>query len=282
MKLVIAKIERCFAHTALKVLKNGKLMKILKTITTLVISTVYLTACVKGTNPKDPYESANRKTHQFNLAFDATILKPTAKLYITIFPGFMRSGIHNFYNNINMIPTTANDLLQADFHQAQKDAWRFVVNSTLGIGGILEVADTMKLPPHSNDMSITLAKWGDQHSPYFVIPLLGPSTFRDAMGMMFNYALLTPYPYFQSGVTWSLVGVRYVDLRSQMLDTEKFMNDALDKYTFMRDAYLQHRHYLIKGEKPQDADDSGLYIAEDNNATTIPFVPKAASNPSSQ
>jgi phospholipid-binding lipoprotein MlaA len=249
-------------------------MQILKTITTLAITPFLLLGCVKGTNPVDPYESINRRTHRFNLAVDATVLKPVAKIYVAILPGSVRSGINNFYNNINMIPTTANDLLQADFYQARKDAWRFVVNTTMGIGGILDVADTMKLPPHSNDLGITLAKWGDIHSPYFVIPLLGPSTFRDGMGMMFNYALLTPYPYLTSNVTWGLVGVRYVDLRSQMLDTEKLMDEALDKYTFMRDAYLQHRNFLITGEKPQDADGSGLYVGDDNGTTGIPFEPE--------
>ena len=264
---------------------GGRLMKksniTLKSLTSMTISALCLSGCMtKGPNPDDPYEAMNRRTYRFNQAYDTAILKPAATIYKTLLPAPIRVGINNMYDNVNMIPTVANDLLQADFKDALKDSWRFVVNSTMGIAGILDVADTMGLHPRSNDLGITLAKWGDKHSPYFVIPFLGPSTFRDGMGLMFNYALLTPYPYLNTSLAWGLVGVRYVDLRSQMLDSEKLMDDALDKYAFMRDAYLQHRNYLITGEKQQDEDSSGLYVADDGKdsnttETSTPQGPKA-------
>lgn len=247
---------------------------------TLIATTLLLASCAsKGTNPDDPYESLNRKTYQFNEAFDASFLKPLAKVYRSVLPAPIRSGVNNAYNNVNMLPTVANDLLQADWNYAIKDTWRFIINSTLGIAGIFDAADRCSLPPHSNDLGITLAKWGDKKSPYFVIPLLGPSTFRDGMGLMFDYALFTPYPYLSATLNYSLLGVRYVDLRSQMLNTEKFMDDALDKYTFMRDAYLQHRQYLITGEQPtKDIDDSSLYVDDEDSKSANNILPEKPEN----
>ena len=243
-------------------------------LTVLLTSTLLLSACVsKGTNPDDPYESLNRKTHAFNMAFDATVLKPVAKLYKAVLPSPIRSGVNNVYNNVNMLPTVANDLLQADGNNAIKDTWRFIVNSTFGIAGILDVAKTFSLPPHSNDLGLTFAKWGDKKSPYFVIPFLGPSTFRDGMGMLFDYTLFTPYPYLQTSyAVYGVLILRYVDLRSQMLETDRLIAEALDKYTFIRDAYLQHRNYLITGEQAITSSDS-LYIDDDDASKMSPVPP---------
>lgn len=230
-----------------------------------------LSSCViKGTNPDDPYEPINRKTHAFNMAFDSVLLKPAAKVYKAVLPSFVRAGVNNAYNNIGLLPTVANDLLQAQWNYAIKDTWRFLVNSTFGIGGLFDpAAKRFSLPPHSTDMGLTFAKWGDKKSPYIVIPLLGPSTIRDGFGMMFDYALFTPYPYIHSdAVLYSLLGLRYIDLRSQMLETDRLIAESLDKYAFIRDAYLQHRNYLITGEQPANAD--SLYVDEDDIATESP------------
>lgn len=240
-------------------------------------SALILSACAaKGTNPDDPYEPFNRKIYKFNEAFDAVILKPPARVYAAVVPPQVRAGINNVYDNINMIPTVANDLLQADGNQAIKDTWRFIINSTIGIAGIFDPASTFKLPPHSNDAGLTFAKWGDKNSPYLVIPFLGPSTFRDGMGLMFNYALLSPYPYIKTDAwLYGALGLRYIDLRSQMLDTDRLMANAIDKYSFMRDAYLQHRHYLMTGEQQQQ--DSSLYVddeAEEASTKILPETPK--------
>src|ERR1700744_5733573 len=203
-----------------------------------------LSGCVlKGTNPVDPYEPINRKIHKVNMTIDRFALKPAAKVYKTILPGFIRKGINNAYSNVLMLPTTANDLFQGDWRHAIKDSWRFMINSTLGIAGLFDVADkSFALPPHYNDLGLTFAKWGDKNSPYIVIPFFGPSTIRDGMSMPFDY-LLTPYPYLPSSVAFiSINALRYVDLRAQLLESEPLMNEALDQYTFIRDAYLQHRN----------------------------------------
>jgi len=232
-------------------------------MTVSMAGSLMITGCVhKGTNPQDPYEPFNRKVHKFNMAFDATFLKPPAKLYKAVLPAPVRKGVNNFYNNLDMIPTVANDLLQAEGKWAIKDSWRFLINSTLGIGGILDVASKFSLPPHSNDLGLTLAKWGDTNSPYLVIPFLGPSTIRDGAGWLFQFALYSPYVYINDdAVIWGLLVLRYVDLRAQFLDSERLMDEALDKYTFIRDAYLQHRNYLITGN---EQDNGSLYVDDVN------------------
>lgn len=232
------------------------------------VSSLIITGCAhKDTNPVDPFESFNRKVHKFNIAFDATVIKPPTRLYVTVIPPLVRKGIDNAFNNLDMLPTVANDILQAKGKWAIRDSWRFVINSTLGVAGIFDVANTFGLPPHYNDLGLTLAKWGDKKSPYLVIPFLGPSTLRDGAGLLFQFTLWTPYVYIPDGsVAFGLLGLRYIDLRSQFFDTEKLMKEALDPYTFMRDAYLQHRNYLIAGTVQKD----GSLYAQDVPVTDSP------------
>lgn len=255
-----------------------------KFISVIIISMCLLTACIKrGSNPADPYESFNRKIYKFNVAVDATLLKPPARLYKAVIPGPVKKGVDNFYTNIHMLPAVANDLLQTEWKHSIRDSWRFAINSTLGIGGIFDVATGMGLPEHYNDLGLTFARWGDKQSPYLMVPLLGPSTIRDAMGSTFDYSIFMPYPYLNDyALMYSLLGVRYVDLRAQLLDTEKLMAEALDPYAFMRDAYLQSRNFQINGQSPANLgsnyvdeeelgdyidDDPALASAESNNGT---------------
>jgi phospholipid-binding lipoprotein MlaA len=231
---------------------------------TTVAGSLMLTGCAhKGTNPVDPYETFNRKVHGFNMAVDKAVLKPAATIYTTILPAFVRKGIDNAFNNIDMIPSVANDLLQAEGKWAIKDTWRFVLNSTIGFGGLYDAAEKCGLPPHYNDLGLTLAKWGDKKSPYLVLPLIGPSTIRDGSGMLFQFALWNPYIYINNDAwAYGLAGLRYIDLRAQLLDSEQLMNEALDKYSFIRDAYLQHRNYLITGAEQ----DNGSNYIDDGKA----------------
>ncbi len=233
-----------------------------------------ITGCVlRGPNPDDPYEAINRKMYSFNTGVDRFILKPPAKVYVAVVPAPVRAGVNRVYNNINMLPTVANDILQADFNSAIKDSWRFFINSTFGIGGIFDAADKCQLPPHSNDLGLTFAKWGDKHSPYVVIPFLGPSTVRDGVAMIFDYVLFTPYPYIRSNpILYSVLALRYVDLRSQMLDSERLINEAMDKYSFIRDAYLQHRNYLINNTRSND-NEGALYVEETQAHTPVTKAP---------
>jgi len=242
----------------------------------VLLSTLVLQGCIvtKGSNPDDPYEAINRKIYRFNTTLDSIFLKPPAKLYVAVVPAKIRAGVNNAYNNVNMIPTVGNDILQAKGQDVIKDTWRFIINTTIGMGGIFDPASTFGLPPHSNDLGLTFAQWGDKKSPYIMLPFLGPSTIRDGMGLLFEYTFLTPYPYIRTDeVIYGLVVLRYIDLRSQMFDAERLMANAIDKYSFMRDAYLQHRNFLINGEQ-QDTGD--LYVddeAEENNDKILPEEP---------
>jgi phospholipid-binding lipoprotein MlaA len=237
-------------------------MRQLATYVVFVMSFLLSACMIKGSNPVDPYESFNRRIHRFNMAVDTTLLKPSAKFYKAILPSPVRRSINNAFNNVATIPTVANDVLQADWRYAIKDSWRFFINSTFGIAGLFDIAsDHFSLPPHYNDMGLTFAKWGDKKSPYLVLPLLGPSTIRDGMGALFDYTVLSPYAYINNApIIWGLAGLRYVDLRSQWLETETLMDQALDKYAFIRDAYIQHRTFLTSGEEHQEG---ALYV-DDN------------------
>lgn len=238
-------------------------MRLIVTFATMVSSLV-LTGCAhKGTNPIDPYEPFNRKVHNFNMAFDATMLKPPTRLYVAVVPAVVRKGVNNAFNNLDMLPTIANDILQAKGKWAIRDSWRFAINSTIGVVGIFDVANKFGLPPHYNDLGLTFAKWGDKKSPYIVIPFIGPSTIRDGSGWLFQFALWSPYVYMKNdALAFGLIGLRYVDLRSQLFETERLMNEALDQYSFIRDAYLQHRSYLITGAEQ----DNGSLYAQDVQA----------------
>lgn len=245
----------------------------------LVITTLFLQGCLeKGPNPEDPYESINRPIYKFNQVLDTAVAKPTAKFYTAIMPVKLRAGINNFYNNINMIPTVINDLLQADFPHASQDFRRLILNSTIGLGGILDPAVRYDSPLRSNDLGITFALWGDKQSPYVMIPLLGPSTIRDGMALMFDYTFFTPYPYIPTTPLYALLVERYVDLRAQMLDNDKLISESLDKYAFIRDAYLQHRRYLIQGEG-NEGDTSSLYVDDEYPTTDKSGLPSGPEFP---
>ena len=233
-------------------------------ISIYALLTILLSACMpRGPNPDDPYESINRRIYKFNRGLDQVLLKPPAKVYKAITPAPIRAGINNVYRNINLLPSIANDLLQADWRHTLQDTWRLIINTSIGIGGIFDPASTCQLPAHSNDLGLTFAKWGDKKSPYIIIPFLGPSTIRDGMGLLFDYTLFSPYPYIPNDdVIYGVLGLRYIDLRAQMLDTEKLMSDSLDEYSFMRDAYLQNRNYLITGTQ---ATPDSVYVDDDND-----------------
>lgn len=238
-------------------------MRLISIVISFTSSLILAGCACKGTNPVDPFEPFNRKVYKFNTAFDNVFLKPPAKVYRAVVPAPVRKSVNNFYNNLDLIPTVGNDLLQAKGKWAIRDSWRFIINSSLGVGGLFDVAKTFGLPPHSNDLGLTLAKWGDKNSPYLVIPLLGPSTLRDGAGWLFQFALYSPYVYIHNDtVVYSLLALRYVDLRSQLLDTDRIMDEALDKYSFMRDAYLQYRNNLIVGNQP----DTGTLYVDDKTA----------------
>lgn len=196
----------------------------------------------------DPYERFNRVMFQFNEVFDKLILKPVATLYIKIIPKPLSKGLSNFYNNIDTIPTVANDFLQANFYQGTSDAWRLVINSTVGIVGFFDVATPMGLEPNKEDFGLTLAQWGYRKSNYLVLPFLGPGTVRDQIGWPINYYFLTIYPYiYPVEQRNQLYFTGLVVKRAELLRYQNVLEEAsLDDYTFIRNAYLQRRAYQLE------------------------------------
>ncbi len=196
----------------------------------------------------DPYERFNRIMFQFNEVADRLVLKPVATLFIKIVPKPLTKGLSNFYDNIDTIPTVANDLLQANFYQGTSDAWRLTINSTVGILGFFDVASKMGLEPNKEDFGLTLAQWGYRDSNYLVLPFLGPGTVRDQIGWPINYYLLTIYPYIYPVSTRNeLYFTGLVVKRAELLRYQNVLAEAsLDDYTFIRNAFMQRRAYQLE------------------------------------
>lgn len=195
---------------------------------------------------KDPLERVNRAFFTFNDKLDTYLVKPIAELYNAIMPKPLNKGVHNFFNNLGEIPTIANDLLQFNFFQMTNDVWRLVINSTLGVGGFVDMATRMNLAYFQNDFGLTLSYWGYEDSNYFVLPFFGPSTIRDGfIGMPVDYFGFSVYPLIQPKSTrYGVLGLYTIDNRANLLQFEPVLEEAaIDKYVFMRNAYLQHRAF---------------------------------------
>ena len=201
------------------------------------------------TNP-DPYEQFNREVFALNDTVDKIIIKPIATVYTKVLPVQIVTAIKNGFNNLSMIPTTINDGLQCNPYQALQDSGRFLINSTIGIAGLIDVASHVGYPEHYTDLGITFAKWGFDTSPYLLIPVWGPSTFVDAAGTVGNY-YLSVYPYIKPlGVRYGLVGLNMVSRRAQLLEYKGLIDEmTFDSYILQRDVYLQYRKKLLEDSK---------------------------------
>lgn len=196
----------------------------------------------------DPYENYNRHAFKLNQTLDKVFFKPIATVYKTILPWPVTKGISNFFSNLEQVPTIINDLLQADFYDATADTWRLLINTTVGVGGLVDVASHINLPAHSQDFGLTLAKWGYRSSAYFIVPVLGPRTVRDAISWPVNYGVFSVYPYIND-MAWrnGLTAGSFINARAQLLDFDQTIRQAsFDPYVFQRNAYLQRRNYLIR------------------------------------
>ncbi|WP_191490142.1 VacJ family lipoprotein [Pseudomonas sp. FEN] len=199
---------------------------------------------------EDPWEGVNRPIFSFNDNLDTYALKPLAQGYQFVTPNIIQHGVHNFFNNLGEVKNLANDLLQVKLHGAGVDTSRFLFNSTLGLLGLVDVATPMGLQRNDEDFGQTLGHWGVASGPYLVLPLLGPSTLRDAPATLPDI-YLSPVRYIDDvPVRNSLYGIGMIDARAQYLSSEKFVSG--DKYSFIRSAYLQTRKFKLEGEGVKD------------------------------
>ncbi len=255
-------------------------MKKLKAVL-LIAVLVGLSGC--ATTNKDPLEGVNRGIYKFNDVVDKYAMKPVAKAYKAVTPSPIRTGVTNFFNNLGTLTTVVNDLLQLKFAQAFTDAGRFVINTTFGIAGVIDVASKDNFPKHQEDFGQTLGHWGVGSGPYLVLPILGPSTVRDAGGLAFDTVTSDPITYLHNtGQIRAHNQVRFVqflDKRTQLLDAKDLVDDAsIDPYAFMRDAYLQRRASqvqdgIVPAELLQDEFEPDDEPAA-NGASSEPAVPE--------
>lgn len=223
----------------------------------LSFSFIFLSVSSYASEDRDPWEGWNRDVHEFNEVMDTYVARPVAQGYRFITPQFVRTGVSNFFSNLGEVPTTVNDLLQAKPGDAVKSSGRFVINSTLGILGLFDVASWIGIEEHSEDLGQTLAVWGVGSGPYVVIPFLGPSTLRDSLSIYPNYKLHPiEYAPLTEEETYGVLALDLVHRRESLLNKESLVSG--DKYVFYRDAYLQNREYEIKDGEVQDSFDDGF------------------------
>ena len=202
-------------------------------------------------NPKDPWEGFNRAMFSFNETVDKAVIKPVAQGYDYVLPQPVQTGVGNFFGNLGDVFTAVNNLIQGKPGEAVSDATRFALNSTVGILGVFDVATPLGLEKHDEDFGQTFGRWGVGDGPYVVWPLVGPRTVRDTVGYVVDTAVDPVWNVDHVPTRNSLAALRIVDTRASLLPAEKVIDDAaLDKYTYMRDAYLQRRKSLIYDGNP--------------------------------
>jgi len=219
----------------------------------LLVTLLLLAGCASTKNPRDPLEPMNRVIYHVNDGLDKVVLKPVATIYKTVLPQIVRTGVTNFYNNLYDVITALNNLLQGKVGDSVSDVGRIVLNSTVGLAGIIDVGTEVGLEKHREDFGQTLGRWGVSSGPYLQIPLLGPSSFRDGIGTAADLKLDPIFWIWRNHIEVrnSLWGLYIVNLRANLLDSTKILEEAaLDPYEFQRDAYLQRRRNLVYDGNP--------------------------------
>ena len=200
---------------------------------------------------KDPFEKYNRAIYKFNDGFDKALLQPVAKGYRKIIPSPVRRSVGNFFRNLLEPTTIINDLLQGKFEQAVNDTLRLVYNTSFGLLGLFDVATAIGIERHQEDFGQTFAVWGFKPGPYIMLPFLGPTNFRDGVGLLPYYFATDPRLYnSDTTINVALILTNAVDSRSQLLTGSKLLELQLDPYSFLRETYNQRRINLIYDGDP--------------------------------
>ena len=215
-------------------------------------ATLALGACAHSPShaPADPLEPVNRGIYSFNTTADTYVLRPVAKGYVAVVPGFMRNGVNNFFGNLTGPLAIISQLLQGKPVAATADLGRFLLNTTLGLGGLIDVAGHWGLPAHREDMGQTFGRWGVGQGWYLMLPFLGPSTNRDLLGRLVGAPLSPLYTAENSTVVWGLNVMDAIQTRAKLLNADRLLEDQLDPYVFIRSAYLQRRWSAVHDGNP--------------------------------
>lgn len=230
----------------------------------LTVATPILVAGCANAPPDDPVEPYNRAMFAFNEKIDDFAIRPAAKAYTTVTPAPVRGWVGNFFGNLRDPWIGINNLLQGKPADALSDMMRFLVNSTIGIGGLLDVATEAQIPKHDEDFGQTLGVWGVKEGPFVMLPFFGPRTLRDTWALPLDaygenpWALLPKRPMIRSApVRYGAAGLKLLDERARLLGIERTLDEGtLDKYRYMRDFYLQQRRFKVHdGNPPLDYED---------------------------
>ena len=234
----------------------------------IVACALGLTACssipADARTESDPWETLNRSLYSMNVAIDKVSTKPLAKAYRKIMPGPVRTGISNFFSNLIAPRSAINHFLQGKPGRGVSELGRFVINSTIGIGGLIDIATPSGLEEHQEDFGQTAAVWGIPDGPYVMLPILGPRTLRDAILTPLDVVVDPLYQYNNSSVRDKVYILRLIHLRYLLLSAEKFLEDSKDRYVTIRESYLQNREYEVyDGDPPEDDDFFDEFLEED-------------------
>jgi phospholipid-binding lipoprotein MlaA len=240
----------------------------LRKLALATVAAASLAGCA-GPNPRDPYEGYNRAMFNFNDKVDEVALKPAATVYKSVLPGFVQTGVNNFFGNLADVWTAANNFMQGKGEQGVSDVMRVALNSTFGLLGVMDVASGAGLQKHKEDFGQTLGMWGVSSGPYLVLPLLGPSTVRDTLALPLDIKA-DPWQYnHRVNVRNTGTVVRVIDQRAALLDATNLLEEAaLDRYEFVRDGYLQQRESKVfDGEGNPRAKKKSAYADDEKPAT---------------
>ncbi|MDI6745992.1 MAG: VacJ family lipoprotein [Rhodocyclaceae bacterium] len=236
-------------------MKQTQTPKRLRSVVLMVALAGLLGGCATSGNPKDPIEGFNRAMYGFNEAVDTVLIKPVAQGYDYVLPSPVRTGVTNFFGNIADLFIGVNNLLQGKPDQAVSDLGRVLINSTVGILGLFDVATPAGLEKHEEDFGQTFGRWGVGNGAYVVLPIFGPRTVRDTAGLMLDMAADPVANVNHVPTRNALLALRLVDTRADLLPADKVIEEAaLDKYSYVRDGYLQRRRSLVyDGNAPREA-----------------------------
>ncbi|CAB3756088.1 MlaA family lipoprotein [Paraburkholderia humisilvae] len=251
----------------------------MRTAALAMLATGLMSGCATGPDrkPGDPLEPMNRVIFNVNDKVDQAVAVPIAKGYQKVTPQPIRQAISNFFSNIGDLGNLANSLLQLHITEATETLMRFTMNTVFGIGGLLDFATPAGLPKHRQDFGLTLGRWGVPSGPYLVLPLFGPSSFRDSIGFAVDFRF-NPIHYLDWEPRTALYGVQFVSVRSDLLGATNLLEQAaLDKYSFVRDAYTQQRRALLRGAgaPAQALPDYG----DSDESSAAPATPASAAAP---
>lgn len=226
----------------------------------------------------DPWERWNRRVYSFNDKVDEKVLKPVATTYTKIVPEPVRRGVNNFFGNVSDVWSALNNFLQGKFSNGMQDVVRVGTNTLFGLGGFLDVASEFGADRQGEDLGQTLGKWGMAPGPYVVWPVIGPSTLRDSIALPLDVQVSPALAMHSNAAKAATAGLQAVNQRANLLGASNLLNDiALDRYAFVRDAYLQRRRSLVyDGDPPEEKE------PDDEPLPEVPALPASAASTPAQ